>query len=100
MLSVCVGVLLGLVYSFIVHRAFRPSHGTASTSRGFLIFSAVLRLVLIASVFFLILKMAILDVSLVLLSFIIVITLFLLNMARRASTPAVKVSGVQSQGRF
>ncbi len=101
MVSVLVGVLLGLVYSLIVHRwAFRTSRSPVASSRGFLIFSAFLRLGLIASVFFLILKTEILNISVVLLSFIIVITLFLLNMARKACTPAMKTSGIQSQGRF
>ena len=100
MLSVLVGVLLGLVYSFFVHRwVFASSKNVPTISRVFLMVNALLRLVLIVSVFFLLLKVEMLDLSLVLLCFLIVMTLFLLNVVRKAYTTAVKASGLQSQGR-
>lgn len=100
MLSILAGVLLGLAYSFFVHRwVFRTSKNLPGVSRPFFMVSALFRLVLIVSVFFLLLNVAILDLSIVLICFLMVITLFLLNIVRKAYETAVKVSGLQSQGR-
>ncbi len=101
MTSVVVGSLLAALYALSVHRwVFRSSQKVSKVSQVRFIASALFRLVLIVSVFFFLLSVKALDISVVLLSFIGVITLYLFFLARKVTLSTVKTGGIQSQGRF
>lgn len=98
MVSVAVGLLLAGIYSYSLHQGFfSPSQKTSGISQAVVVLKTLLRLVLITSVFFILLKVSVLDISVVLLSFITAITGYLFFVARKAAAPARKTGGVQSQ---
>ncbi len=98
--SLIFGTLLGISYSVCVKKwTLKSASGQKSVSRGGSILHVFLRLTSIAVLFYVVSKISFLDVSMVLLSFITVITLFLFNLARKAYQPTVKAGGMQSQGR-
>jgi len=95
--SLILGTLLGISYSVCVKKwTLRPSAGKESVSRGRSILYVFFRLTSVAILFFVVSEVSFLDVSMVLLSFITVITLFLFNLARKAYLPTIKTGSVQS----
>lgn len=99
--SLLAGIFLAGIYSFCVQRwVFRSSSKTPSVSRGHLVITALLRLIMVAAVFFLLSKIAVLKISMVMLSFIIGVSFCLLYMVRKAIPTSVKAGDAHSQGRF
>ncbi|MFQ5588751.1 MAG: hypothetical protein ACE5F7_07920 [Nitrospiria bacterium] len=100
-ISIVVGLFLAGLYAFSVHRGFfSPSQKTQRLSQARFILKALLRLILIASVFFALLEISVLNVSVVLFSFITAVTVYLFMVLRKAALPRAKTSGAQSQGGF
>ena len=99
--SLLVGILLAGIYSFCVQKwAFCSSPEASSIFRGALIVTAFLRLTAIGLIFFLLSERTALNISMVMLSFIIGVSLCLLYLIQKAIPMSDKAGDAQSQGRF
>lgn len=99
--SLLAGMFLAGIYSFCVQKwVFRSASSTTFVSRGRLIVTALLRLIMVAAIFFLLSKIAVLKISMVMLSFIIGVSFCLFYMVRKAIPTSVKAGNAHSQGRF
>lgn len=99
--SILVGTVLAAGYGFCVQRwADRSSKSESPASQGRMFVAAFLRLLVIAALFFILSKIAVLDIAVVMLAFIVGVSFFLFFLARSGVLSArVKASELHSQGR-
>lgn len=95
--SILVGAFLAAVYGYCVQRwTARSSESGTIASQGRLLVTAFLRLLSISVLFFVLSKVAALDIAIVMLVFIVGVSFSLFFLARKAMPPRVKASGLNS----
>lgn len=96
--SIFVGAFLAALYAFCVQRwAIQPSKKGAVASQARMLVTAFLRLITISLLFFLLSKVAALDIAVVMLVFVVGVSFSLFFLARKAMPARVKSSGLYSQ---
>ncbi len=95
--SIFVGAFLAAVYAFCVQRWTAHASGNAAgVSQGRMFVIAFLRLLSISILFFLLSKVAVLDIAVVMLVFIVGVSFSLFFLARKAMPSRAKTSGLGS----
>ncbi len=95
--SIFVGAFLAALYGFCVQRwTVRASESGAAASQGRMLVIAFLRLLSISVLFFLLSKVAVLDIAVVMLVFIVGVSFSLFFLARKAMPSRAKTSGLGS----
>lgn len=99
--SILVGVFLAAIYGFCVQRwTARSSESASAASKWGVLVMASLRLLSVAILFFLLSKVAVLDIAVVMLAFIVGVSFSLFFLARKMIPSRVKASDLHSKGRF
>lgn len=97
--SIFVGIFLAALYSFFVQRwTVRSGKAASSASQGRILATALMRLSTISVLFFLLSKVAVLDIAVVMLAFIVGVSFSLFFLARKMIPARVKAGDTLLKG--